>query len=111
MGVKLLLKLYVAEALLRGAHGEGPVAAGADLPPLQLPHAVHRRLVPRPLPRHHPPPAARPRARRDPPRLHPLPSPPPIQIASRLHARARDAALLRAAEGLGFGRRAGRARL
>lgn len=65
------LQLYVAEALLRGVHGEGAFPAGADLPALQLPDAADDRLLPRPLPRHHAPAVARPGGRRDPPRLHP----------------------------------------
>jgi hypothetical protein len=53
------------------------------LPALQLPHAADDRLLPRPLLRHHPAPAARARASRDPPRLHPrlspkLPRPPTL---------------------------------
>jgi hypothetical protein len=77
------LQMNVSEALLRGAHSEGAVAARADLPALQLPHAADDRLLPRPLLRHHPAPAARARASRDPPRLHPrlspkLPRPPTL---------------------------------
>jgi hypothetical protein len=99
------LQMNVAEALLRGAHGEGAVAARADLPALQLPHAADERLLPRPLLRHHPAPAARARASRDPPRLHPrlspkLPRPPTLPTQDkdrgrrpRQHSASRDEAV------------------
>lgn len=67
------LELDVAEPLPRGARGERAARQRGDLPPLQLPRAVRRRLGPPPLPRKHPPHAGRPRVRGDPPRLHPSP--------------------------------------
>lgn len=99
MDLRIDLQSDVAEPFLGIRNGEGSVPLGANLPPEELPHAVHTLLTarsppPEPLLRsHHSPPTARPRAHSYPLPFHqkspkfPFLPPPSTQTSTSRSAR------------------------